>query len=77
MTVHADRLARLRARMAEPDTDLVALGPTSHMRWLAGLDRHGDERPVMLIVSQQYSGLLMPALNADSARQATDLPLYE
>jgi len=76
MTVHSDRLARLRARMAETGTDLVALGPTSHMRWLAGLDPHGDERPVMLLVSPGFAGVLMPSLNADSARQATDLPFF-
>jgi Xaa-Pro aminopeptidase len=63
--------------MAETGTDLVALGPTSHMRWLAGLDPHGDERPVMLVVSPSYAGVLMPALNAASARQASDLPFHE
>ena len=77
MAVQSDRLCRLRARMAETGTDLVALGPTSHMRWLAGLDPHGDERPVMLLVSADYAGLLMPALNAASVRQATDLPFHE
>lgn len=71
-----DRLTRLRTLMAETGTDLVALGPTSHMRWLAGLDPHGDERPVLLIVSQTYAGVLMPSLNADSARNATDLPFH-
>ncbi|EYD76006.1 Aminopeptidase YpdF (MP-, MA-, MS-, AP-, NP- specific) [Rubellimicrobium mesophilum DSM 19309] len=76
MTVHTDRLSGLRARMAETGTDLVALGPTSHMRWLAGLDPHGDERPVMLLVSAGFAGVLMPSLNADSARQATDLPFF-
>lgn len=69
-----DRLTRLRTRMAEMGTDLVALGPTSHMAWLSGADPHGDERPVMLLVSQTYAGFLMPALNANSVRQATDLP---
>ena len=68
------RLARLRARMAETGTDVVALGPTSHMRWLAGVDPHGDERPVLLLVSAGHAGFLMPALNADAARQATGLP---
>ena len=77
MTVHSGRLGRLCARMAETGTDLVALGPTSHMRWLAGLDPHGDERPVMLLVSASYAGVLIPGLNADAARQATDLPLHE
>ncbi len=68
MTVHFDRLARLRVRMAETGTDLVALGPTSHMRWLAGLDPHGDERPVVLLAGPAEAGLLMPALNAAAAR---------
>lgn len=74
MSIFKDRLIRLRARMAEVGTDLVALGPTSHMAWLSGADPHGDERPVMLLVSVTHAGFLMPALNANSVRQATDLP---
>lgn len=69
-----DRIARLRARMAATGCDLVAVGPTSHMLWLAGADPHGDERCVILLVSQSHAGFLMPALNADSVRQDTDLP---
>ncbi|PVA05986.1 M24 family metallopeptidase [Thalassorhabdomicrobium marinisediminis] len=71
-----DRLSKLRTRMAEIGTDLVALGPTSHMDWLTGVNPHGDERPVMLLVSQDYAGFLMPALNADAARKSTDLPFH-
>ncbi|HWV21614.1 MAG TPA: Xaa-Pro peptidase family protein [Devosia sp.] len=70
------RMANLRRRMAETNTDLVAIGPSSHMRWLADLSPHGDERPVMLLVSQTYAGFLMPALNVDSSRQHTDLPFF-
>lgn len=70
------RMARLRERMVATGTDLVVVGPSSHMVWLAGLSPHGDERPVLLIVGQQHAGVLMPALNADSARQHTDLPFY-
>jgi hypothetical protein len=69
-------MANLRRRMAETNTDLVAIGPSSHMRWLADLAPHGDERPVMLLVSQTYAGFLMPALNVDSSRQHTDLPFF-
>ena len=74
MSIYADRLSRLRTRMQETGTDLVALGPTRHMEWLSGADPHGDERPVLLLVSQTHAGFLMPALNANSVRQATDLP---
>nr|WP_321507530.1 Xaa-Pro peptidase family protein [uncultured Celeribacter sp.] len=70
------RLAALRERMKMTGTDLVALGPSSHMAWLSGVHPHGDERPVMLLVSDSYAGFLMPALNADAARKDTDLPFH-
>lgn len=70
------RLSRLRARMTEVGTDLVAVGPTSNMAWLAGVSAHGDERPVMVLVTQKDAAFLMPALNQDSVRQHTDLPFY-
>ncbi|MFS4580890.1 M24 family metallopeptidase [Phaeobacter sp. C3_T13_0] len=73
---YADRLVRLRQRMSETATDMVVLGPSSHMMWLSGVNPHGDERPVMLMVSQNHAGFLMPRLNADAARQATDLPFH-
>ena len=70
------RLENLRTRMAATNTDLVVIGPSSHMVYLADLSPHGDERPVMLMVSQSFAGFLMPALNVDSARQHTDLPFF-
>lgn len=70
------RIDSLRARMAETGTDLVVLGPSSHMGWLIGLNPHGDERPVMLLVTPDHAGLLMPKLNADMARAVTDLPMF-
>ncbi|MBJ7577702.1 aminopeptidase P family protein [Devosia sp. MC532] len=72
----AARLEKLRERMAATATDLVVIGPSSQMVYLADLSPHGDERPVMLMVSQSYAGFLMPALNADAARQHTDLPFF-
>ncbi|NIZ08082.1 Xaa-Pro peptidase family protein [Pseudooceanicola sp. HF7] len=71
-----ERLSRLRARMAETETDLVVLGPSSHMAWLTGLNPHGDERPVMLLVSADHAGFLMPSLNAAMAKEVTSLPLF-
>nr|WP_314261146.1 Xaa-Pro peptidase family protein [uncultured Devosia sp.] len=75
-TTLTTRLANLRARMSATGTDLVVIGPSSHMVYLADLSPHGDERPVMLMVSQTFAGFLMPALNVDSARQHTDLPFF-
>ncbi|MBS7703743.1 M24 family metallopeptidase [Chelatococcus asaccharovorans] len=70
------RLARLAARMEKVGTDIVVIGPSSHMQWLLGLSPHGDERPVMLIMSARRAGILMPALNADSSRVKTSLPFF-
>jgi Xaa-Pro dipeptidase len=75
-TTLTTRMANLRARMAATSTDLVVIGPSSHMLYLADLSPHGDERPVLLMVSPTYAGFLMPALNVDSARQHTDLPFF-
>lgn len=71
------RLNDLRDRMKERGIDLVVLGPSSHMQWLAGLNPHGDERPVLVLVSATFCGTLMPALNAAVARTQTTLPLFE
>ena len=70
------RLQRVQSRMTETGTDLLAVGPSSHLVWLAGLNPHGDERPVMLIATPDKAAILMPALNADSQRGLTDLPFY-
>lgn len=74
--MYEERMARLRERMAETGTDLVVVGPSSHLVWLAGMSPHGDERPVMLIVAKHHAGFLMPALNVDSQRPYTRLPFY-
>lgn len=74
--MNEQRLARLRRQMEQSRTDLVVLGPSSHLVWLAGLSPHGDERPVMLMVSKAATGMLMPALNADSQRPLTNVPFF-
>ncbi len=72
-----DRLDRLRRLMAETGTDLVALGPGAHMRWLSGYAAHADERACLMLVGHERAGFLMPALNAADARARTDLPFWE
>lgn len=69
-----ERIEKLRQQMRVTQSDLVVLGPSTHMFYMSGVDPHGDERPVLLVISQKYAGFLMPALNADSARNKTDLP---
>jgi Xaa-Pro aminopeptidase len=70
------RMKRLTERMSDTNTDAVFIGPTSNMAWLAGFDPHGDERPVLLVVGPKSAAFLMPSLNADSARQHTDIPFF-
>ena len=71
------RLSLLREKMAEANADLIALGPGPHMQWLLGYHPHADERPCLLCVSQSGAAVLMPALNADSAREHTSLQFFE
>lgn len=71
-----DRLAALRALMKESDTQLVAVGPGPHMHWLLGYHPHPDERPCLLLVAPDAAGFLMPALNADGAREHVDVPFH-
>ena len=72
----AERIARLRAKMRETDTQLVAVGPGSHMQWIAGFHPHADERPCLLLVGAETAGFLMPELNAAASRLSSDLPMF-
>jgi Xaa-Pro aminopeptidase len=73
----AERMARLRATMKETGTGLVAVGPGSHMQWLVGFYPHPDERPCLLLVGPEKAAFLMPALNAEAAKQSSSLPMFE
>ena len=76
MTQTTERLSALRAKMAETETDLVVLAPGAHLAWLLDVRPHADERPCLAFVSASGAGFLMPALEADSARNQTDLPFF-
>ena len=71
------RIDRLRETMAEQGVDLVALGPGAHLEWLTGMHPHADERPLIFCMTADHAGLLMPALETESARRQTDLPFFE
>ena len=70
------RLAALRQKMAETGTGLVALGPGSHMQWVLGFHTHPDERPCLLLVGPERETMLMPSLNAEGAREKTDIGFH-
>ena len=71
------RLERLRIQMKSEGVDLLALAPGAHMAWLLDVRPHADERPLLAVITAEDVGFLMPALEADSARQQTDLPFFE
>ncbi|MEM7068709.1 MAG: aminopeptidase P family protein [Pseudomonadota bacterium] len=71
------RLESLREVMKTQGVDLVVLAPGGHMNWLAGLKPHADERPLLMVISQSGEGILMPALESESARRQTELPFFE
>ncbi|MBO6901793.1 MAG: aminopeptidase P family protein [Rhizobiaceae bacterium] len=72
----AERLTKLRKKMAETGVDLVALGPGAHMQWLLGFHPHADERPCMLLVGREREAFLMPALNAEGTRENTEVAFH-
>ena len=76
MSVQPDRLSRLRDAMRTENVDLVALAPGAHMGWLLNVRPHADERPCIALISQEKEAFLMPALEADSAREQTDVTFY-
>jgi len=72
-----DRLERLRRSMAEEGVDAVVLGPGPHLHWALNVRPHADERPVLAFITPAHAAFLMPALEAESARNQTDLPFYK
>ncbi len=66
----------LRAQMVAAHIDLVAVGPTTNMRYLLGFSPHPDERLCLLLVTAAGAGVVVPALNADQLAEHTDLPLF-
>ena len=72
-----NRLQRLRKEMSTQKVDIVILGPGAHLAWLLGVRPHADERPLLCCITTEHAGFLMPALEAESARQQTELPFFE
>lgn len=59
-----ERIARLQATLQAENIDLVAVGPTANMRYLAGYASHPDERLCLVLITQDDVKAVVPALNA-------------
>ena len=71
-----DNVRRLRAKMQEQNVDLIVLSPGSNLTWLLGVIPHADERPLLFFLTLSGSAFLMPELEAESARQYTNVDFY-
>ncbi len=71
-----DNVDKLRLKMMEQDIDLIVLSPGANLNWLLGVNPHADERPLLFFLTLSRSAFLMPELEAESARQDTDIEFY-
>jgi Xaa-Pro aminopeptidase len=76
MTEFERRLDSLRAAMQAAEVDLIAIGPTANMRYLAGFVPHADERLCLLLISAQATRSVVPKLNADEWTAHSHLTPY-
>jgi Xaa-Pro aminopeptidase len=76
MTEFERRTESLRANMQEAGVDLIAVGPTASMRYLAGFVPHPDERLCLLLISPQATRAVVPKLNAEEWAAHIELPLH-
>lgn len=77
MAESKNRLTHLQALMQAARVDLVAIGPTSNMRYLLGYAPHPDERLCLLLISPEQVNMVVPTLNAGDVAAHTDLPLEQ
>lgn len=74
MADFADRLARVRAAMAESDVDVVLLSVGADLPWLCGYEAMPLERLTMLVVPiEREATLVVPALEAPRVVERPDV----
>ena len=71
-----DKIDNLRFKMKEQNVDLIVLSPGANLNWLLGVNPHADERPLLFFLTLSGSAFLMPELEAESARQHTNIEFY-
>ena len=71
-----DKIDKLRFKMKEQNVDLIVLSPGANLNWLLGVNPHADERPLLFFLTLSGSAFLMPELEAESARQHTNIEFY-
>jgi Xaa-Pro aminopeptidase len=72
---YTERRRRAGQELARQGLDLLVIGPGENMTYLLGFHPHPDERPCLLLLTPDDEAFLMPELNAEEARQHTDVPM--
>ncbi len=72
-----NKIDKLRIKMKEQNVDLIVLSPGANLNWLLGVNPHADERPLLFFLTLSGSAFLMPELEAESARQHTEIEFYD
>ncbi|MCJ7806076.1 MAG: Xaa-Pro peptidase family protein [Clostridia bacterium] len=66
-----DRIKKLQDRMLENGVDIVAIGPTSNMRYLLGFSPYADERLTVLLIHTGEVNMIVPSLNVEETAAHT------
>ncbi len=69
------RVRRLQELVVTEKLDLVALGPTTNMKYLLGDTPYPDERLCLLFVCGDEMQMVVPKLNAETVASFTDIEL--
>jgi len=69
------RVRRLQELIVAEEVDLVAIGPTTHMRYLLGNAPYPDERLCLLLISRDELQMIVPKLNEETIASFTDIEL--
>jgi Xaa-Pro dipeptidase len=67
------RLRNLQEVLAKKNVDLIAIAPTSNMRYLLGFSPLADERLCLLLVTPKGTRFVVPDLNADQVEAHTGM----
>lgn len=65
----------VRSRLAAQGIELLAVGPSSNMRYLLGYVPHPDERPCLLLLTPEGEHFLVPDVNLADAKTNVHIEL--
>jgi Xaa-Pro aminopeptidase len=70
---YSARLGKLQEVLGTASVDVIAIAPTSNMRYLLGFSPLADERLCLLLVTPEGTRFVVPDLNADQVEAHTGM----